>query len=241
MLGCPKCAGVPKPCCDAEAAPWHGDRQPTCTLSFAHSPSPCHGHPWVLAAAVRAQRTQQDLTCPRRPTRRGSARLCPGRSRHRPAAPTRWRRCWAASSSCPCWRGSGRRPGGPAAPPRRNLAPCPSPPALRGEDGVSKGSASPRGGTGVLPPAHPKTRPGATTVLEKGFCLFVCFWGVPGHSLRDTWMSSVTLNTPEVTKLSWKSVESAQERGEGAESGWGARCCPRAPHISPGHPWERGG
>lgn len=27
--------------------------------------------------------------------------------------------------------------------------------------------------------------------------------------VRDTWMSSVTLNTPEVTKLSWKSVESS--------------------------------
>lgn len=36
--------------------------------------------------------------------------------------------------------------------------------------------------------------------------------GIAWHSLRDTWMSSVTLNTPEVTKLSWKSVESVQER-----------------------------
>lgn len=41
------------------------------------------------------------------------------------------------------------------------------------------------------------------------------------HSLRDTWMSSVTLNTPEVTKLSWKSVESVRERGGSAEGGTG--------------------
>lgn len=90
----------------------------------------------------------------------------------------------------------------------------------------------------VSPPTHPKARPSATTVLEKVFFLFL---GAHGHSLRDTWMSSVTLNTPEVTKLSWKSVESAQERGEGAERGWGPSASPRAPHISLGHPWEPGG
>lgn len=56
-----------------------------------------------------------------------------------------------------------------------------------------------------------------------------CVWGLPralglvawvleekgimgSYSLRDTWMSSVTLNTPEVTKLSWKSVVSAAKR-----------------------------
>lgn len=69
---------------------------------------------------------------------------------HRPGvvlvAPTRWRRCWAASSSCRCWRGSGRRPGGPAAPPGRSLAPCPSPPALRGERRVRGGWQCPPAG-----------------------------------------------------------------------------------------------
>lgn len=48
------------------------------------------------------------------------------------------------------------------------------------------------------------------------------------HSLRDTWMSSVTLNTPEVTKLSWKSVESAQKRGG---SDGGDRTIPPALHC----------
>lgn len=41
--------------------------------------------------------------------------------------------------------------------------------------------------------------------------------GGRGHLLRDTWMSSVTLNTPEVTKLSWKSVVSGKERKDGGQ------------------------
>lgn len=31
--------------------------------------------------------------------------------------------------------------------------------------------------------------------------------------VRDTWISSVTLNTPDVTKLSWKSVVSGKSAG----------------------------
>lgn len=185
-----------------------------------------------------AQRRRQDLTCPRRPTRRGSARLCPGRSRHRPAAPTRWRRCWAASSSCPCWRGSGRRPGGPAAPPRRNLAPCPSPPALWGEDGVSKGSASPRSGTGV-PPSPPQSPSQCHHSAGEGF-FFVS--GGPraltsGHldELGDAEHPRGHEAFLEVCRVC------TGERGEGAKRGWGPSASPRAPHISLGHPWEPGG
>lgn len=82
----------------------------------------------------------------------------------------------------------------------------------------------------VSPPAHPKARPRDTTVLEKVFFLFL---GAHGHSLRDTWMSSVTLNTPEVTKLSWKSVESAQEREGRALRGGGGPVLPPVPPTSP--------
>lgn len=99
------------------------------------------------------------------------------------------------SSSCRCWRGSGHRPSGPAAPLGRSLALCLSPPVLQEERGV-RGA----GGEGLL--GH------CCAQVAEG-------WAVESqsHSLRDTWMSSVTLNTPEVTKLSWKSVESVWERG----------------------------
>lgn len=63
-------------------------------------------------------------------------KTCPPPSLAAPEfALTHWRRCWEASASFLCWRGSGRRPGAPAIPPTRNLAPCLSPPALQSTEG----------------------------------------------------------------------------------------------------------
>lgn len=207
--GYPNGAGVPKPYRGTQTVPGYpnGSVVPQWRCSSPLPPAP-PTHPTVQAAWQHT--AGPDVPAPSHTAVPGRVPASPPR---RPAAPTRWRRCWAASSSCPCWRGSGRRPGGPAAPPGRNLGPCPSPPALWGEDGIGKGTAAPQGGTG---------RVGAGE-------------GALGwHSLRDTWMSSVTLNTPEVTKLSWKSVESACGRGEHEWGSHDALCT----HISPCAPTE---
>lgn len=77
----------------------------------------------------------------------------------------------------------------------------------RGRGGVLGGAA-----TSSSPSLSP---PPGTLSLPKPLPPPVPAQGGRGHSLRDTWMSSVTLNTPEVTKLSWKSVVSGTGRTRG--------------------------